>query len=162
MSDTMNSYDFRNQGAYVWGSATTDSEMATLKSNMITANYSGSAWGTYFVGNSAGTAMTGTFSGAVNFATPEVTGFNVNVSGGGKSVAITGAMGAFSTATGQTSTFTITPSSGNWKINGAPATDNGATGTVYGNGADKGKYVGGVWKTGFSMDHAVGGFQGSK
>ncbi len=164
MGGSGSSYDFMNQGAYVWGSATTDSEMATLKSNMITANYSGNAWGTYFVGNSPGTAMTGTFSGTVNFASPAVTGFNVNVSGGGNSVAIAGASGSFNSGTGQTSTFTINPSSGTWMINGiGTATEKGASGTVYGNKADAGKYIGGVWKAGDSAyGRAVGGFQGSK
>jgi hypothetical protein len=166
MSTSMYSYDFMNQGAYVWGSPTSDSEMATLKSNMIIANYSGPAWGTYFVGNSAGTSMNGTFSGTVNFASPAVTGFNVNVSGGGNSVVISNATGTFSPNAGATMNFTITPSTGTWAINSNTIlsnTDKGASGTVYGNKADAGKYVGGVWKAGFSAsDHAVGGFQGSK
>lgn len=162
-------YYFKNEGAYVSGSPTTDNEMATLKSNMITANYSGPAWGTYFVENSTGTKLDGTFSGTVNFASPAVTDFNINVSGGGKSVAITNGTGSFITDTaGAKSTFTITPASGTWTIQNqsSPMTaDNkGASGTVYGNGADKGKYIGGVWKAGYSYsnEQAVGGFQGKK
>jgi hypothetical protein len=153
-------YYFNNKGAYVWGSPTTDSEMASLKQNAMTGTYTGPAWGTYFVGGGSGTNMTGSFSGTVNFASPAVTNFNVSVSGGGNSVVISGALGSFS---GGTSTFTIdSANSGTWTINGNTATTKGATGTVYGNGTDKGKYVGGVWKAGYSTNQAVGGFQGSK
>ncbi|MCX5827506.1 MAG: FecR domain-containing protein [Deltaproteobacteria bacterium] len=163
MSGSGCDYYFKNQGAYVWGSPTTDSEMATLKSNAITGTYSGNAWGTYFVANSAGTDLKGTFSSTVNFAsqTP-ITNFTINVADASntKTVAISGATGTFSGTTGQTSTFAI--SSGTWKINNTTATNTGASGTVYGNGTDKGKYIGGVWQAGYSTDKAVGGFQGSK
>jgi hypothetical protein len=155
-------YYFKNEGAYVWGSPTTDSEMATLKSNAIQGTYSGPAWGTYFVGNSAGTKLDGTFNGTVNFASSAVTGFNVDVSGGGNNVKITNATGSFSSATGQQSTFTIDSGSGTWNINNTTASTKGASGTVYGNGTDKGKYIGGVWQAGYSTDKAVGGFQGKK
>jgi hypothetical protein len=159
---------YNNSGAYVWGSPTTDSEMATLKSNAITGNYSGTAWGNVMsTGSSspsplATTALTGTFSGTVNFASQSVTNFNVNVSGdGSKSVVISNASGSFS---GGTSTFTINPDTGTWQVNGQSTATNysGATGTVYGNDANKGQYIGGVWKTGNSSYKATGGFQGSK
>jgi hypothetical protein len=153
-------YYFNNKGAYVWGSPTTVDEMTTLKQNAITGNYSGPAWGTYFVGGGSGTNMTGNFSGTVNFASPAITNFNVSVNGGGNSVVISGASGSFN---GGTSTFTIdSANTGTWTINQTVADTKGASGTVYGNGTDKGKYVGGVWKAGVGGSQAVGGFQGSK
>jgi hypothetical protein len=154
-------YFFKNEGAYVWGNVTADSEMATLKSNAITANYSGAAWGTYFAGNSAGTNLNGNFSGTVNFASQQVTDFNVNVADTSKTktVDINGASGSFG---GGTSSFTITSGSGTWKINNNTADTKGASGSFYGHGEDKAKHIGGVWKAGYSSDQAVGGFQGSR
>jgi hypothetical protein len=166
-------YEYANQGAYVWGSPTTDSEMATLKSNAVVGNYSGTAWGTYLNAGSygslspgSGTSVTGTFSGTVNFASQSVSNFYVDVSGGGKSFKISGASGSFS---GGTSNFTINSNTGTWTFDGtctATPSLSGANGTVYGNDANKGNYIGGVYKaangTSSSSKQIVGGFQGSK
>lgn len=149
-------YSFKNQGAYVWGDFTTEAQMATLKSNAPTGVYSGTAWGTMFGGNGAGTDMTGSFSAVVNFASPAISNFNVSVAGGSNSVTITNASGSFS---GATSHFTISPSSGNWTINSTSATDKAAYGSVYGTG---GNAIGGTWAVGGSGQHAVGGYQGVK
>jgi hypothetical protein len=158
-------YAYPYNGAYVLGSPTTDSEMATLKSNAIVGNYSGTSWGTYYTSQTA-TNLTGTFSGTVNFASQSVSNFNVNVSGSGKSFAISGASGSFS---GGTSNFTINSNTGTWQFDGtctATPSLSGANGTVYGNDASKGNYIGGVYKaangTSSSNKQIVGGFQGSK
>jgi hypothetical protein len=79
-----------------------------------------------------------------------------------KTVNINGASGSF---TGTTSSFTIDPNNGGtWKIQNNDAATNaaGAYGTVYGNSADAGKYVGGVWKISDGTYKAAGGFQGKK
>lgn len=159
-------YAYPYSGAYVWGSPTTDSEMATLKSNAIVGNYSGTAWGTYYNNQTVTNLSNGTFSGTVNFASQTVSNFNVNVSDSGKSFAITGASGSFS---GGTSNFTINSSTGTWKFDGtrtATPSLSGASGTVYGNDANKGKYIGGVYKaatgTSYSDKQIVGGIQGSR
>ena len=158
-------YFFNDKGAYVWGSPTTADEMATLKSNAITGNYSGPAWGTLFAAGGNGTSLTGNFNGSVNFASQTITNFKIDVSPTGAGTAtptvyISGASGSFSNGT---STFAITTGQGEtWNIKGSPATTKGASGTVYGNGTDKGKYVGGVWQAGYLNDKAVGGFQGKK
>jgi hypothetical protein len=149
-------YSFKNKGAYVWGDVTTDAQMATLKSNTTTGVYSGTAWGTMFGGNGAGTDMTGSFSAVVNFASPAVTNFNLSVANGSNAVAITNASGSF---TGSTSHFTISPSSGNWTINSTSATDKAAYGSVYGT---NGNAIGGPWTVGGAGVHAVGGYQGVK
>jgi hypothetical protein len=147
-----------------WGTwtQTTDAEMIDLRKLPGGQGvYSGSAWGTYFAAGSSGTPLTGTFSGTVNFTTPAIKDFNVNVSGGGKTVSIANATGNF---TGTTSSFVINPNTGTWRIGATGsetmAGNKSASGTVYGN---TGQYIGGVWKAGSSTaDQAVGGFQGSK
>ncbi|MFA5183790.1 MAG: FecR family protein [Syntrophales bacterium] len=160
-------YYFNNKGAYVWGSPTTVDEMTTLKQNAITGNYSGPAWGTLFAAGGTGTSLTGNFNGTVNFSSQTITNFKIDVSPTGAgtqtpTVYISGASGNFSNGT---STFTINTSQGEtWQIKGntSDPAKSGASGTVYGNGPDKGKYIGGVWKAGDGVDRAVGGFQGSK
>ncbi len=155
-------YYFNNEGAYVWGTPTTDAEMIDLRKLPGGQGvYSGSAWGTYFAAGSSGTPLTGTFSGTVNFTTPAINDFNVNVSGGGKTVSIANATGNF---TGTTSSFVINPNTGTLRIGATGcetmAGNKSASGTVYGN---TWQYIGGVWKAGSSTaDQAVGGFQGSK
>jgi hypothetical protein len=157
------SYFFNNNGAYVWGDYTTDPQMATLNARTWQGLYSGAAWGTYFAGGGPGTSMGGTFSSTVNFgATPTISDFNVNVSGGVYSVEIIGATGSFNPTT--SSNFTITPGSGTWKIFNGPtptfATNKGASGSVYGS---NGEAIGGVWKAGTEQgQYTTGGFQGTR
>jgi hypothetical protein len=164
MTTSNGTYYFNNNGAYVWGTPTTDAEMNDLRKIPTGAGtYSGNAWGTYFT-TGGGTSMTGTFSGTVNFTSNQVTNFNVNVSdGNSKSVSISSATGNFSTTAGQKSTFLIDSATGTWKINnttlGTGDTNKGASGTVYGN---TGQYIGGVWTVGKGSDLATGGFQGKK
>ena len=168
MSTSNDTYYFKNEGAYVWGTPTTDAEMNDLRKTPGGQGvYSGPAWGTYWVGNSAGTALTGNFNGTVDFTSNRVSNFKIDVSPTGAgtqtpTVYISGASGNFSTTAGEKSSFTIDRTTGSWQINGNTAGTSdtkGASGTVYGN---TGQYVGGVWKVGKASDQAVGGFQGSK
>jgi hypothetical protein len=145
MSTSSGTYFFNNSGAYVWGTPTTDAEMNDLRKLPGGQGvYSGNAWGTYYAAGNPGTPLAGTFHGTVNFTNQTITDFNIDVSGGGKTVSIANATGNFP---GATSSFVIDPNTGNWKIGAtgaeAMAGNKSASGTVYGN---TGQYVGGVWK----------------
>lgn len=145
-------YDYANKGYYIYGDYTTDAQMLALKNQGLSATYSGNAYGTYWTAG-GGVDMTGTFGATVNFNTPSISGFRVDVSGGGQSVNIAGGAGTF---TGGTSQFTITNATGT--ITGTNA-DVKAYGSVYGNQAPA---IGGVWAANGNegSPYATGMFQG--
>ena len=149
-------YYFDNKGYYIWGDVTTDNQMASLKGIGLNATYSGSALGTYWT-SSGGADMNGTFSCNVNFVSPSISNFNVDVSGGGHSASIAGASGGFS---GNSSQFTINPPIvSTWKLDGNSGASGSASGSVYGK---NGEAIGGGWNMYGEGGKAHGIFQGAK
>ena len=152
------SYNFiDHKGWYVNGTNTTDAQMAALKAGSVTGIYSGVAYGTYVLKTLADSPVTlsGTFSANVDFASPQISNFNLNVTGGGKTVTVTGATGVF---VGNTSQFVV--AGGNPTITGAGgATTHISFGSVYGN---TGQAVGGVWGVNSPAAAATGIFHGTK
>jgi hypothetical protein len=153
-------YTFVDKGYYIMGDLTTDAQIAALRTSGVVGNYTGNAYGTHFY-NGSTTEMTGTFRTTINFATSAVSDFNVNVSGGGQSASITGAIGTLSGTTGN---FSI--SGGTFAISAGgmtPPLAGTAVGAVYGN---NGQAVGGVWgiksQDGGYPYHATGVFQGTR
>ena len=113
-----------NNGYYVRGLNTTNSQMAALNSSPVAAVYSGQAWGTAFTYDSTtGIPMdssvgTGTFNATVNFGpSPSVTNINIAVSNTAqnKNVNISGATGTFTSGASQ---FTFS-NTGTWNMNGS-------------------------------------------
>jgi hypothetical protein len=149
-------YYFVNKGYYVTGDLTTDAQIAALRTGGVVGNYTGKAYGTHFLYGGAATDMTGTFSTTVNFATSQVTNFNVNVSGGSASASITG---AFGTLSGNTGTFQLTPDVSMVAISGSINPGGIANGAVYGS---SGQAVGGVWGVKGNASSATGMFQGTR
>ncbi len=151
-------YSFQKEGWYVWGDATTDAQMASLKQNSIVGNYTGPANGTILIGNAPINDLKGTFSAAVSFASSAIANFNVDVANGSNRVLISNAAGTFS---GATSGFVISPSTGTWTINGNAATSTGkaAYGAVYG---PYGQDIGGVWRVSDGANKSTGVFQGRR
>ena len=152
-------YYFDHAGWYIHGDATTDAQMAALKANGVNGAYYGPAYGTLLTGspNPTATALSGTVSANVNFSSPAVTMFNLNLNSG--MVKVEGATGTFN---GSTSQFVINPATGNWYINNTqPATQKAANGSVYGS---TGQAVGGTWVVGDSVSqkYASGIFQGMR
>ncbi|PKN04689.1 MAG: hypothetical protein CVU74_05620 [Deltaproteobacteria bacterium HGW-Deltaproteobacteria-9] len=150
------SYAVDNQGYWVNGQNTTDAQMAALKTSG-SATYSGNAYGTYWT-SGGGANMTGTFGATVNFNTPSISGFSVDVSGGGYTAAISGASGSFS---GSSSHFVIDTATGTWTINNTSAVDKAANGSVYG---PEGHAIGGAFLVGCPATGkgVTGVFQGTQ
>ncbi len=159
MSDGYGSYYFNEKSYYVWGDRTSDANMSSLAAQSITGTYSGAAYGTYTLSSqpTPSTAdMSGTFSSSVNFGSGTLSGFNINVSGGGHSASISGASGTFS---GGTSVFSINTASGTWTFDGEPPDTAAANGSVYGS---SGQAIGGQWNMKSGSATATGIFQGTK
>ena len=160
MSDSVtaggSSYAVDNRGYWIMGQNTTDAQMAALKASSASANYSGNAYGTYWT-SGGGTNMTGAFSATVNFNTPSISGFIVDIAGGSPNhgAAISGATGSFS---GSSSHFVINPTTGSWTIDGAPVVDRAANGSVYGS---NGQAIGGAFLLGYPGKWVTGVFQGT-
>ena len=155
MTNSAHTYDYANKGYYIFGDYTTDAQMLALKNQGLSATYSGNAYGTYYTPG-VGVDMTGTFGATVDFNRAEISGFRVDVSGGGKSVAISNGSGSFTSGTSQ---FQVT---GTGTITGGAtgSADVKAYGSTYGN---KAQAIGGVWsaKEGTSQ-YATGMFQGKR
>ncbi len=158
------SYYFDTRNYYVWGDRTSDASMSTLAAQNITGTYAGTAYGTYTWGDLGNTTanMSGTFSSSVNFGSGTLSGFNIDVSGGGHSASISGASGTFS---GGTSLFNIDAATGTWVVDSTPVGNNppdskSASGSVYGS---SGQAIGGQWmmKSGL-YTNATGIFQGTR
>jgi hypothetical protein len=157
-------YRFDNTNYYIWGDPTPNNQMAALSANNVTGIYSGVSYGTYASGSGPAPVtadMSGSFNTVINFGSKTVSNFNINASGGGHNVTITGASGTFP---GVDSQFTVNPSSGQWRLDGAPPFNmsNGAHGSVFGS---NGQAVGGQWiiLTGSnSGPSAIGIFQGRR
>jgi hypothetical protein len=149
---------FVDKGFYVAGDLTTDAQIAALRTGGVVGNYAGTAYGTHFstAGMGAATNMTGTFSATVNFATSQVSNFNVNVSGSGQSASIAGAYGTLS---GNTGAFQLTPAVGMVAISGSTNQSGIVNGAVYGS---SGQAVGGVWGIRGNASMATGMFQGTR
>lgn len=157
------SYYFDTRNYYIWGDRTSDANMSSLAAQNITGTYTGTAYGTYTWGDLASVVanMSGTFGTSVDFGAGTLSNFNLSVTGGGHSAAITGASGTFS---GGTSSFTINGGTGTWTVDGAAAiaAASAASGSVYGS---TGQAIGGQWKTqksGDSYNNVTGIFQGTK
>jgi len=148
-------YVFHNKGYYIWGDVTTDTQMAALRASGGSATYSGGAYGTYWT-SGGGVNMTGTFSANANFGQGSLSGFGLNVSGGGYSVSLVGGSGSFGGSSFQINdgTWSMTP------IGSVPYTGTGsAAGAFYGPNAE---HTGGVWRVGSPGGYANGMFQGTK
>jgi hypothetical protein len=155
---TPSQYVFNNKGYWIAGDVTTDSQMSALAAANTTGTYSGSARGPYY-GVSGGTDMSGTFGCSVNFAagSNQITNFNMNVSGSGKSASITNGTGSFNPASGYKSNFSL--SSGTVSITGSAGATQKTSGAMYGSSAQA---VGGVWAIDGGAAKAVGMFQGTR
>lgn len=149
-----------NKAYYILGDHTPDAAMSGFNG---TGNFTGMALGTYY-SVTGGTDMAGDFSCQVDFNTNSISNFNMEVTGDGKSAAITGATGGFNSGS---SHFELNSNSGTWILsNGAtpfnPPTYRHSSGSLYGPNAE---HIGGAWAMEQSRtngDAAVGIFQGDK
>lgn len=159
--DSYYSYSFDTPSYYVWGDRTSDANMSSLASQNITGTYTGTAYGTYTWGDLGSTVanMSGSFSSTVNFGSGTLSDFNVNVSGGGHSAAIS-VPGVATTFSGNSSPFSISSGQGTWTVDGSPASGGTASGSFYGSSAQA---IGGQWKmTSGSYTNVTGIFQGTR
>jgi len=137
-----------NRGYYIAGDNTCD--IQHLSGNIF--NYSGGAEGTYWTAG-GGANMTGSFNATVNFSNPDVTDFDLSVSGGGHSASIANATGPLSSG----SQFLV--SGGTWRIDGTPPSVAKAGGSVYGPDAQA---IGGLWRMAAPLNLATGIFHGTR
>lgn len=137
-TDTGIEHSFKHRGYYFAGEHTTDSQMAALHGSLGEVTYSGRAWGKHYQ-QSAGLAMEGGFTAKVDFGSPSVTDFDMQVSGNGHSASIADAQGGFA---GSSSQFELNTATGTWKVDGAAAQYKHARGGLFG---DQGQKMGVIW-----------------